>query len=200
VLLCWCREGPCDDVGCSPVGPPLSRTTAWPILRPPPSGVDGVGVDLMGTGHDEVLGPQGASDITRPPRTPRTTPRACAPARERPAGSRRRSSTGGRRTALASSILDGLAQPDDVDLHALAAPAASHRGRSTSAHPPFPRTPICSCRRRVGVASAPKRFTFEYQVKSIDMAVWGYSATAVLRDTDVKRIDYSTGWIARVGG
>ena len=41
-------------------------------------------------------------------------------------------------------------------------------------------------------ASAPKRFTFEYQVKSIDMAVWGYSATAVLRDTDVKRIDYTT--------
>lgn len=41
-------------------------------------------------------------------------------------------------------------------------------------------------------ASAPKRFTFEYQVKSIDMAVWGYSASAVLRDTDVKRIDYTT--------
>ncbi|HEY0699606.1 MAG TPA: phage portal protein [Micromonospora sp.] len=41
-------------------------------------------------------------------------------------------------------------------------------------------------------ASAPKRFTFEYQVKSIDMAVWGYEATAVLRDSDVKRIDYTT--------
>lgn len=41
-------------------------------------------------------------------------------------------------------------------------------------------------------ASAPKRFTFEYQVKSVDMAVWGYTASAVLRDTDVKRIDYTT--------
>lgn len=41
-------------------------------------------------------------------------------------------------------------------------------------------------------ASAPKRFTFEYQVKSIDMAVWGYTASAVLRDTDVKRLDYTT--------
>lgn len=41
-------------------------------------------------------------------------------------------------------------------------------------------------------ASPPKRFTFEYQVKSIDMAVWGYNASAVLRDTDVKRIDYTT--------
>lgn len=41
-------------------------------------------------------------------------------------------------------------------------------------------------------ASAPTRFTFEYQVKSIDMAIWGYVATATLRDTDVKRIDYTT--------
>jgi hypothetical protein len=41
-------------------------------------------------------------------------------------------------------------------------------------------------------ASAPKRFTFEYQVKSIDMAVWGYGASAVLRNTDVVRIDYTT--------
>jgi HK97 family phage prohead protease len=41
-------------------------------------------------------------------------------------------------------------------------------------------------------ASAPKRFTFEYQVKSIDMAVWGYTASAVLRNTDVIRIDYTT--------
>lgn len=40
-------------------------------------------------------------------------------------------------------------------------------------------------------ASAPKKFTFEYQVKSIDMAIWGYTASAVLRDTDVKRIDYT---------
>ncbi len=41
-------------------------------------------------------------------------------------------------------------------------------------------------------ASAPKKFTFEYQVKSIDMAVWGYTASAVLRDSDVKRVDYTT--------
>ncbi|MDI6908642.1 phage portal protein [Nocardioides sp.] len=41
-------------------------------------------------------------------------------------------------------------------------------------------------------ASAPKKFVFEYQVKSVDMAVWGYSATAVLRDSDVKPIDYTT--------
>lgn len=40
--------------------------------------------------------------------------------------------------------------------------------------------------------SAPKRFTFEYQTKSIDMAVWGYTAGAVLRNSDVARIDYST--------
>jgi len=40
-------------------------------------------------------------------------------------------------------------------------------------------------------ASAPKRFTFEYQVKSVDMAIWGYQASAVLRDSDVKRIDYT---------
>ena len=40
--------------------------------------------------------------------------------------------------------------------------------------------------------SAPKRFTFEYQVKSIDMAVWGYAASASLRDSDVIRIDYTT--------
>ena len=41
-------------------------------------------------------------------------------------------------------------------------------------------------------ASTPKRFTFEYQVKSIDMAIWGYAASAVLRDSDVKPIDYTT--------
>lgn len=41
-------------------------------------------------------------------------------------------------------------------------------------------------------ASAPKRFTFEYQVKSVDIAVWGYAATAVLRTTDVIRLDYTT--------
>lgn len=41
-------------------------------------------------------------------------------------------------------------------------------------------------------SSAPKRFTFEYQVKSVDMAIWGYAAGAVLRDTDVRPIDYTT--------
>lgn len=41
-------------------------------------------------------------------------------------------------------------------------------------------------------SSAPKRFTFEYQVKSIDMAIWGYVGTAILRDSDVKPIDYDT--------
>lgn len=41
-------------------------------------------------------------------------------------------------------------------------------------------------------ASAPKRFTFEYQVKSVDIAIWGYSASAVLRNSDVARIDYTT--------
>jgi hypothetical protein len=41
-------------------------------------------------------------------------------------------------------------------------------------------------------ASAPKRFTFEYQVKSVDMAIWGYVATHTLRDSDVKPVDYTT--------
>lgn len=41
-------------------------------------------------------------------------------------------------------------------------------------------------------SSAPKKFTFEYQVKSIDMAIWGYVGTAILRDSDVKPIDYDT--------
>lgn len=41
-------------------------------------------------------------------------------------------------------------------------------------------------------SSAPTRFTFEYQVKSVDMAIWGYAAGAVLRDSDVKPIDYTT--------
>ncbi|WP_395691788.1 phage portal protein [Nocardioides sp.] len=41
-------------------------------------------------------------------------------------------------------------------------------------------------------ASTPKKFVFEYQVKSVDMAIWGYSATACLRDSDVKPIDYTT--------
>jgi HK97 family phage prohead protease len=40
--------------------------------------------------------------------------------------------------------------------------------------------------------SPPKRFTFEYQVKSVDMAVWGYTGSAVLRNSDVVRIDYET--------
>ncbi|GAA4698300.1 HK97 family phage prohead protease [Nocardioides nanhaiensis] len=40
--------------------------------------------------------------------------------------------------------------------------------------------------------SAPDRFDFQYQVKSIDMAIWGYCATAVTRDSDVKPVDYTT--------
>lgn len=39
-------------------------------------------------------------------------------------------------------------------------------------------------------ASAPQRFEFQYQVKSIDLAIWGYMGTAVLRESDVKPIDY----------
>lgn len=41
-------------------------------------------------------------------------------------------------------------------------------------------------------ASTPKKFVFEYQVKSIDMAIWGYAASAVTRASDVKPIDYTT--------
>lgn len=41
-------------------------------------------------------------------------------------------------------------------------------------------------------ASAPQRFEFQYQVKSVDIAIWGYSAAAVLRDSDVRPLDYTT--------
>lgn len=41
-------------------------------------------------------------------------------------------------------------------------------------------------------ASAPKRFDFEYRVSAVDLAIWGYSAAAVTRDSDVKPIDYTT--------
>lgn len=41
-------------------------------------------------------------------------------------------------------------------------------------------------------SSTPQRFNFEYQVKSIDIAVWGYAATAITRDSDVLPIDYTT--------
>lgn len=41
-------------------------------------------------------------------------------------------------------------------------------------------------------ASAPKRFTFEYQLKSVDMGIWGYGASAVTRDSDVQPLDYTT--------
>ena len=41
-------------------------------------------------------------------------------------------------------------------------------------------------------ASAPKRFTFEYRVAAVDLAVWGTSAVAITRDSDVKPIDYTT--------
>lgn len=41
-------------------------------------------------------------------------------------------------------------------------------------------------------ASTPKKFEFQYQVKSVDIGIWGYSAEAVTREADVKPIDYST--------
>jgi hypothetical protein len=41
-------------------------------------------------------------------------------------------------------------------------------------------------------ASAPRKFTFEYRVSAVDLAIWGYSASAVTRDSDVKPIDYTT--------
>lgn len=40
-------------------------------------------------------------------------------------------------------------------------------------------------------ASAPKKFTFEFQVSTVTLAIWGYSAAAVTRDSDVKPIDYT---------
>ncbi|MDF1705061.1 MAG: HK97 family phage prohead protease [Aeromicrobium sp.] len=41
-------------------------------------------------------------------------------------------------------------------------------------------------------ASAPRKFNFEYQVKSVDIAIWGYGAEAITRDSDVKPLDYTT--------
>jgi phage head maturation protease len=41
-------------------------------------------------------------------------------------------------------------------------------------------------------ASAPRKFTFEYRVSAVDLAIWGYRANAVTRDSDVKPIDYTT--------
>jgi len=41
-------------------------------------------------------------------------------------------------------------------------------------------------------ASAPKKFLFEYRVSAVDLAIWGYSAAAVTRDSDVRPIDYTT--------
>lgn len=41
-------------------------------------------------------------------------------------------------------------------------------------------------------SSTPKRFDFEYQLKSVDIGVWGYGAEAVTRDSDVRPIDYTT--------
>lgn len=37
-------------------------------------------------------------------------------------------------------------------------------------------------------ASAPKQFRFEYQVKSVDIGIWGYGAEAVTRQSDVQPI------------
>lgn len=41
-------------------------------------------------------------------------------------------------------------------------------------------------------ASAPKKFEFEYRVAAVDLAIWGYSASAITRDSDVKPVDYTT--------
>jgi phage head maturation protease len=41
-------------------------------------------------------------------------------------------------------------------------------------------------------ASAPRKFTFEYRVSAVDLAIWGYRAEAVTRESDVKPIDYTT--------
>jgi HK97 family phage prohead protease len=41
-------------------------------------------------------------------------------------------------------------------------------------------------------ASPPRRFDFNYQVKSVDIAIWGYGAEAITRDSDVKPLDYTT--------
>ncbi|MFT4189848.1 MAG: phage portal protein [Aeromicrobium sp.] len=40
-------------------------------------------------------------------------------------------------------------------------------------------------------ASAPKRFDFSYMVKSVDIAIWGYAASAVTRDSDVVTLAYT---------
>jgi HK97 family phage prohead protease len=40
--------------------------------------------------------------------------------------------------------------------------------------------------------SAPKRIDIEYQVKSVEIGIWGYQATAITRDSDVLPIDFTT--------
>lgn len=40
-------------------------------------------------------------------------------------------------------------------------------------------------------ASAPRKFEFQYQLKSVDIGIWGYGAEAVTRDSDVRPIDYT---------
>jgi HK97 family phage prohead protease len=41
-----------------------------------------------------------------------------------------------------------------------------------------------------GWASAPKRFEFDYRVEAVDLAVWGYVATAVTRAEGIRKITY----------
>ncbi|HEY9351969.1 MAG TPA: hypothetical protein VIP28_01905 [Nocardioides sp.] len=41
-------------------------------------------------------------------------------------------------------------------------------------------------------ASPPRRFTFEYQVSTVTLAIWGHSAAAVIEDAGVQPIDYTT--------
>lgn len=41
-------------------------------------------------------------------------------------------------------------------------------------------------------ASPPRRFTFEYQVSTVTLAIWGHSAAAVIEDAGVQPIDHTT--------
>lgn len=42
------------------------------------------------------------------------------------------------------------------------------------------------------VGVTPDAHPVEYRVAAVDIAIWGYSASAVTRDSDVKPIDYTT--------
>lgn len=41
-------------------------------------------------------------------------------------------------------------------------------------------------------ASPPRRFTFEYQVSTVTLAIWGHTAAEVIEDAGVRPIDYTT--------